>query len=232
MPSDTGFHLKQDLHDRPSIMKIILVPSIITLLITLLRLAGEMKGWSEVFFRRSAGGFGALVGIAWLVPVFGIYFALKLAKMGFGPRGALRAVGIVLAALVVEIGVGLVPMTFHGDYRAQLSFMALGAIIGIAIAISAWPALGKTLLAYGLAARIPVAIIMFLAMRGNWGTHYDVSSPDLPVLPFLQKWFWIGLLPQATLWIAYTVLFGIIFGAIAYAVARRRTSPVDVMQSA
>jgi hypothetical protein len=203
-------------------MQLILVPSMITLLITLLRLVGEMKGWSEVFFKRSAGGFGALVGIAWLVPVFGIYFALKLAKMGFEPRGALRAVGIVLVALVVEIGVGLVPMIFHGDYRAQLGFMALGALIGIPIAITAWPALGKTLLAYGLAARVPVIVIMFLAIRGNWGTHYDVAPPDFPALPVMQKFFWIGLLPQATLWIAYTVLFGIIFGALAYAVGRRR----------
>ena len=41
------------------------------------------------------------------------------------------------------------------------------------ILVPALLSLGRTLLAYGLAARIPVAGIMFLAMMGRWGTHYD-----------------------------------------------------------
>ena len=53
------------------------------------------------------------------------------------------------------------------------------AIVGVAIGILAWPALGRTLLAYGLAARIPVALLMLVAMLGNWGTHYD-ARPSYP----------------------------------------------------
>ena len=56
-----------------SIKKLILVPALITLAVTLLRLTGELMHWSKALFNPAAGGGGALVGIAWLVPVFGIY---------------------------------------------------------------------------------------------------------------------------------------------------------------
>src|SRR3990172_9861836 len=38
--------------------KLILVPAVITLAVTLLRLVGELQGWSEGLFNRSAGGGG------------------------------------------------------------------------------------------------------------------------------------------------------------------------------
>jgi hypothetical protein len=38
-----------------------------------------------------------------------------------------------------------------------LSVFVAFVIVGLAIGILAWPALGRTLLAYGLAARIPIA---------------------------------------------------------------------------
>ncbi len=52
--------------------RLILVPAVITLAVTLLRLVGELQQWSSALFNRSAGGGGAIVGIVWLVPVFGI----------------------------------------------------------------------------------------------------------------------------------------------------------------
>ena len=38
-----------------------------------------------MLFNPSPGGGGALVGITWLVLIFGVYFALKLASDGQGP---------------------------------------------------------------------------------------------------------------------------------------------------
>jgi hypothetical protein len=88
----------------------------------------------------------------------------------------------------------------------------------------AWPELGRTLLAYALAARIPVVLVMLVAIFGNWGTHYDVLPPNPPpnllAAGPLARWFWIGLLPQMTIWIANTVLVGTIFGAALVALAR------------
>ena len=58
--------------DASRIGKLILVPAVITLAVTLLRLVGELQGWSPTLFNRGDKPFSpSLVGIAWLVPVFG-----------------------------------------------------------------------------------------------------------------------------------------------------------------
>jgi hypothetical protein len=88
-----------------------------------------------------------------------------------------------------------------------------------------WRSLGNTLLAYAFAARIPVLIVMFLAMRGNggqgWGTHYDAVDPMFAQASFAAKFFHVAILPQMTAWIGWTVVVGSITGVIAVAVARR-----------
>jgi hypothetical protein len=96
------------------------------------------------------------------------------------------------------------------------------AIVGLAIGIMAWPALGRTLLAYGLAARIPVALLMLVAMLGNWGTHYDARPSYPPQMSALGWWVGIGLVPQFFFWIWITIVLGALFGIVAAAIARRR----------
>ncbi len=49
-----------------SIGKLILVPAVITLAVTILRLVGELENWSPLFFNKHAGGGGALIGTQWL----------------------------------------------------------------------------------------------------------------------------------------------------------------------
>ena len=101
-----------------------------------------------------------------------------------------------------------------------LSVFVVVFFVGIAIAILAWPALGRTLLAYGLAARIPIALLMLVAMLGNWGTHYD-ARPSYQ-MSALGWWVAIGLAPQLSFWMWYTIGFGALFGTVAAAIARRR----------
>jgi hypothetical protein len=209
------------------IKKLILVPSVITLAITLLRLAGELMHWSPTFFNRNAGGGGALVGIAWLVPVFGIYFGLKLADAGQGPSGVGSALGYSALgfAVVPLLGFGAVRLGLPAQgFAAFGTFVAL-SILGAVIAYRGWPALGQTLLAYGFAARIPVAIVMFFAILGSWGTHYDVSPPNFPDMSPIAKWLLIGVLPQLTIWIWFTIAAGAIFGAIGVAATGRTRRP-------
>jgi len=100
-----------------------------------------------------------------------------------------------------------------------LVFVAF-AIVGLAIGILAWPALGRTLLAYGLAALIPVALLMLVAMLVNWGTHYD-ARPTYQ-MSALGWWVAIGLVPQLSFWMWYTIVVGALFGIVAAAIARRR----------
>jgi len=207
--------------------KLIFVPAVITLAVTMLRLVGELQGWSPRLFNREPGGPGALVGIAWLVPVFGAWLGWKLARAGSGPSGIGRATGLTLLGLAVVPLAGFLAATAGVPQQSltTLGIFVVAAIVGVAIAMQAWPALGRTLLGYGFAARVPVAVVMLLAMLGNWGTHYDVAPPDFPAMSTLAKWFTIGLVPQLTIWIWYTIVFGGLFGIAAAAIARRQPAP-------
>jgi hypothetical protein len=200
---------------------------VITLAVTILRLAGELQHWSKPLFSPSAGGGLALVGISWLPIVFGPYFAMKLAGAGEGSSGTGKTIGFVVLGIVVFIaGVfAFAPIfKFPGKEILGLVLMAASALIPLA----PWPALGKALIAYGYAARIPVAIVMYFAFQGNWGTHYDALPPGFsPNTPFWPKYAELALFPQLVSWIAYTVLVGMLFGTIIAALARRGKTPAQ-----
>jgi hypothetical protein len=215
--------------------KLILVPAVITLAVTLLRLVGELQGWSPTLFNRNRVFGGELVGIVWLVPVFGAWFGWKLTRAGSGPGSLGRAFGLTLAALAVlpltaflASNAGILPERLWRpnvpltESLTILSVFVVAFFVGVAIGILAWPALGRTLLAYGLAARIPVALLMLVAMLGNWGTHYDVRPSYPPHMSTLGWWVTLGLVPQLSFWIWYTIGFGALFGIVAAAIARWR----------
>jgi hypothetical protein len=206
---------------RPSIGRLILVPALITLAVTLLRLVGELSRWSPSLFNREPGGPGALVGIVWLIPVFGIYFALRLARAGQGPPGVGRALAWAGLAFVLcsALGFGSVAL-FPKSPVAQLAIFTLASWAAIAVARPGWPALWRVLLAYGLAARIPVLIVMFLAIFLGWDSHYAKPRPDFPPMGHWGLFFWTAFLPQMSLWIFLTIVGGILFGAVAVAVRR------------
>jgi hypothetical protein len=198
-----------------STRRLVLVPALITLAITLLRLVGELNHWSPALFNRAAGGGGALIGIVWLVPILGVYFALRLRKAGRGPASRGGAIGHALA------GVAVFAVLLAVAARAVPSMAGRAAIINVAAAIAAWvacrgwPALGRVEFAYALAARIPVAILMLVAMAANWGTHYELGPPGLPEMGLVPRWVVIGLLPQLVFWVGFTVVVGCLFGSLA-----------------
>lgn len=204
---------------------LVFIPAVITLLVTLLRLIGELQGWSEMFFGTAAGGGMAIVGIVWLVPIFGVYFGWKLAGMGEEPSSMGKA------ALLALAGIGIVFVTVVVAARTppilMLVIISVGALAGVYIARLGWNALADTLVQYGLLARIPVIVVMFLAFWGKWGTHYDAVPPDFPRLSFWQNFFFLGVMPQLTIWIFFTVAVGILFGLLGAAVAGRRHVPAS-----
>jgi hypothetical protein len=213
------------------VRQLILVPAVITLAVTILRLLGELLDWSPVHFSREAGGGGSLVGIAWLVPIFGIWFGVKLARMGEAPASSWRAVGAAAGGLAIAIGSVVVATQLGLSPMAMLVLMAATSLLAAWVATLGWPALGRTLVAYGVAARVPVVLVMLAAIIGSWGTHYDVSGPEFAVVDTwnpLLKWLVIGVVPQLTVWIALTIIFGVLFGVPAAALARRRVArPID-----
>lgn len=220
--------------ERVSIGRLILWPSIITLAITVLRLVGELQHWSPRLFNPEAGGGGALVGISWLPLIFGVYFAIKLVGAGEEPPSASRAILLPVLGLVLVVGaaaastvISKTPTTGTIDYASwvqSLIIINIAALVAIIVQRYCWPALFKTLLAYAFAARIPVALIMLVAIYKNWGTHYDVAPmPEFPAMHWFMKWLLIGAVPQFVIWIAFTVIVGGLVGGITGAIARRRT---------
>lgn len=205
------------------IRRLILAPAVITLAITLLRLVGELLAWSPMLFSKEAGGGGALVGISWLVLPFGAWFGLKLVRAGHDPGPLARAFGLAFLALLIlpVLGVTTAAVGLDPQGLGTFAVLMMGSVAGLLVGLRAWPALGRTLLAYAFAARIPVLLVMLAAMLGNWGTHYDAPPPGLPEMGVLAKWFMIGVLPQMTFWIWFTVVPGSLFGLAACAIARR-----------
>jgi hypothetical protein len=217
---------------RLTIAGLIAIPALITLAITILRLAGELEHWPKPWFDTVAGGGGAIVGISWLPIFFGPYFALRLAGAERGPSTMGKAAKFMVLGFIIFIGGSFVAFS-------TISHPSILTLVGFALMLVAafiprigWRALGNALVAYAFAARIPVLIVMFFAMRGNggagWGTHYDAVAPMFAHASFATKFVNEAVLPQMTMWIGYTVLLGSLLGIIVAAALRARKKPARV----
>ena len=198
--------------------QLILVPALITLGVTVFRFVGEIKQWSPHWFNHQMGL--SVVAIVWLAPLFGVYFALRLRSRGQQPASVWGAIGLaVLAALIVLFLPGLLPFRFV--FPGRLLYVWSLLVLAAAVTLPGWPALFRTMLAYAYAARIPIAILMFFAMRHNLGTHYDAVPRDLPAgIGFWPKYLWLAFFAQLVSWVAITIVMGMLFGTIAAGVAR------------
>jgi len=119
---------------------LIFVPAVVTLAVTLLRLIGELNRWSPALFSREGGGGSALVGIVWLVPVFGVYFALKLDREGLGPASRGRALGLAPAGLAVSMVLAVAVSRLQRSPAFFIPLANLGVALGGVIAYRGWPA--------------------------------------------------------------------------------------------
>ena len=201
---------------------------VIALGATLLRLAGERLGWSERWFSRATGGVvpsgvGWVVGITWLALPFGIWLAARLVARGRPPLSARRAMGFAfLGTIVLVAGLRIVPRLDLGMAGFLLAVWTTAVVAAVA-AWRGWPALGRELVAYGLLSRVPVAIVMLLAMHGRWGTHYDYAdAPQVQQMPFWTAYAALALVPQLVFWVAFTVAAGMVTGALTAAVLGRK----------
>jgi hypothetical protein len=206
-----------------STLRLILVPSLISLVVTLWRLTGELLTWSQSWFNPEAGGLWAIIGITWLAPFFGVYFALELSRRGKTPANWTMAMGVSLASTLILFGGGsLQSAIYKSNPYVGLTYIWIVGIVGAAMLWRVWPALFKTLFAYGLAARLPVIVIMFLAIWGQWGTHYDAVPEGFPALAWFTEFLLLGFFPQTLFWISFTIVTGMFFGILVAAVAHRR----------
>jgi len=210
-----------------SLTKTIAGPLVISIVITALRLAGELLGWSGDWFSKATGGIVPsgwtwLVGITWLPVLFGPWFARALQREGEEPPSSLKVLGLALAGVAfVLVGLrALAPaLSLHFPHFLIVVWAVMAA--AAALQVLSWPALFRVLLAYGLASRLVVALVMLLAMWGDWGTHYDyVGMPAQFQMPLVPRFLWLGFFPQLVFWSAFTVVLGSLSAGV-YLIASR-----------
>jgi hypothetical protein len=139
----------------------------------------------------------------------------------------MSALGLVVMALG-----GFIAAAPQVNIPGKLFIGLLLFVAATALQFRTWPALSKALLAYGYAARIPVVIVTYFAIRGNWGTHYDALPPGFPETSFWTRYVQTALVPQLIFWIAFTVVVGTLFGSIATAIRGRQKVGTPVHREA
>ncbi len=216
------------------ITSLVLVAAAVTLVVTILRLVGELQGWNAALFNTAAPGPDSqpgLFGITFLVPIFGFWFGWRLRRGTGGPThagkvalfyglGALVLVGGFMAAIYTELIV--MPTKEAPGVPAGMAWVLGLVLTSIVVALAAWPRLSVALLVYAILARIPVVAITFLAVANGWDTHYDKLAPNFAVPAGESKAMFLAM-PQFTFWIAFTVLIGGVFGCLGAALARRKS---------
>ena len=65
----------------PSTTWLVALPTLIGICVTGVRLVGELMHWPKPLVNSDVCG-KAIMGVVWLVPIFGIYFAVKLFSCG------------------------------------------------------------------------------------------------------------------------------------------------------
>jgi len=207
---------------RASISGLIVGPALITLAVTLLRLVGELLHWPKTWFNPAPGGPGPMQFVmVVLAPIFGVYFAFRLARIGEGPGSATRALGHALLGAVLLVLGFYVSFLLGTRFTGKLGLGYLMMAAAAALQFPAWLRFSKTQVAYALSARIPIVVIMFLALRGHWGTHFDNVQARYAQMSFWPTYLYFALLPHLVLWVSYTVVSGAVVGTIAAAFVDR-----------
>lgn len=203
-----------------SASRLILVPALIAVAVTALRAFGEVHHWPEPIVNSAVCG-KAILGVVWLVPIFGTYFALRLFRAGSQPKFLVRAVILAIASLLLKLG-GTFVMERPGlGYVTRVSLNLAVTALALGLQAVAWPDLFKALLMYGYASRVPIAVVAFLAMSGHWGTHYEALDPGFPQIGFWPTYVRVSLIPNIFFMEAYTVIVGGLLGVFAFAAMRK-----------
>lgn len=195
--------------------RLILYPALITLAVTVLRVVGELQRGSKALFNPEQGGAWAIVGIVWLVPIFGAYFGYRLAREGDRPAGLGRGLLIGVLGAAIFVAGFLLFQKIIQNFTGIVLMWTMAALAG-ALQILSWRGLFKVLAAYAYSARVPVAIVMLVATLRNWPSHYNANAPGLsPMMGF----FLFGFVPQLVWWVSFTIVLGTLAGVMAAALS-------------
>jgi hypothetical protein len=164
-----------------------------------------------------------------LVPIFGIYFAVRLFHAGDTPQRFGRPLLLAISGLVLKLAGTFVMESDAMTYVSRLSMNFIVTLIGLVLCAMAWRTLCKVLLAYGYLSRIPVTIVQCLAMRGRWGTHYDALDHGFPPIGFWPTFLRVSFVPNIFFMEAYTAIVGSLVGiAAVFVLGRVRPDPQEI----
>ena len=218
-----------------STLSLILVPALVTLAVSILRVYGELQGWNPSLYNREAGGGGALVSITWLVLPIGFWIGYRMAKHS-AVEVNLPIATATYAAAVALFGGGMFALIKLGwvDFPTDVDpgeahgvgwMLGLGGV-ALVVALLAWRRLTLTMILYGILARLPVLVITWLDLDRNWDTHYGEAPPGL-ILNDESELIGALITPQLTLWpLVFTPVVGGVLGCVGarLALSQRGTS--------
>ncbi|MFN7589526.1 MAG: hypothetical protein ACK501_02630 [Planctomycetota bacterium] len=215
------------------ILSLVLVPALLTLVVTIVRLVGELAGWMPVLFNSHGPGpkqQQGLFGITLLIPLFGCWFGWMLRRDTGGPANLTSALlqyvigaGVLVGGFLAALTLGWIVMPTEAQPGEVVGMGVVFGLLAAAflVALTAWPRLSSTLLVYALLARLPVVAVTFVAVARNWGTHYEQLAPGFQVPEGMDKATFLSM-PQLVLWPVVTMLVGGLCGCLGAALAGKK----------
>ena len=206
------------MNTRLPVLRLLFWPSLVTALISVLRLVAEVNGW----LTNVSGGRLLPLGITWCIFVFGAWFGRALATAGNRPQVRLAFVWALLALLLVMTTVAQEFGPLVGGDQSDETFTAVrtAVLTGAGVAtISAvamffvWSRLAWLMLLYALPARALVIALTWLAKTQEWDTHYTKFGPpgierDLPTTMVS------ACIAQFGFWVPLTIVGGTLAGTL------------------
>lgn len=217
----------------PGVLSLVLVPALLTLVVTIVRLVGERSGWAPQLFNANGPGpeqQQGMFGITVLIPVFGFWFGFKLRRDTGGPANLLGSVlqyliaaGIFVGGVFAVTTLGWLVMPTEKQPGPPVGMGVMAGLLGVTflVVLTAWPRLSAALLVYALLARLPVVAITFLAVANDWGTHYEKLPSSFQVPEGMDKALFLSM-PQLTFWPVATMLVGGLCGCLGAALAGKK----------
>lgn len=207
---------------RPRVLPMLLVFGVLTLVVTVVRLVGELQGWDSNWFSTEAGSPMNPFGIVWLVPVAGLLFGRRLAQGGGAPTFVAGFFVPMFGFLALMVSMFIANSYFEGGELLEvMGYLMLGAPVLSLLALFVWPRAFVAMVAYWLLARVPVMLIQYLDIQNGWQTHYGKVPAEFAGADADAR-IWMLTKAQLCIWMAFTVLLGCAFAAIGAATVRRR----------
>jgi len=200
----------------------LLVLGVLTLVVTVVRLIGELNHWNPTWFGTEAGSPMNPFGIVWLVPVVGLLLGRRLAQGGGAPKFVAGFFVPMFGFLMLMASMGMLGDNFEGEQLIEvMDYVMLGAPVLSLLALFVWPRAFVAMLAYAVLARVPVMLIQYLDIQNGWQTHYGKVHEAFAGRDADAR-IWMLTKAQLCFWMSFTVLLGCAFAAVGAATARRR----------